>query len=262
VHLSFPDVLNALNQLADTTSSDFHRAALTEALDAVRFRQNIEAAIERHHKELGDVRRQARPSAGPGTAWTAEEDVQLRFDFEAGTSLDVIASRLGRTPVAVALRLHKPLGILTEQAVEEIRAARSRNQVRVDAPPADVASERSPGVASGPALVEARVTSDAVFDAAAGPAAVPEQVVAALASVSLTPAAEPSPEVASSESVAGVAPELTAAEDAAVRSVLAKYTPKGAPRATLRNYIESDKFAAKVRPEVLVWLRGELARIG
>lgn len=258
VRLPITDVLAALGQIAATTSNDIHRSALREALAAVQFRHAVEAALERHAPDQAP----ALTPATPGAAWSPQEDLQLRIAFESGMSLDAIAERHGREPLEVAVRLHKPLDLLTEQAVEEIRMARHRQRPRDAEQPVTVPA---PTAVAAPAPAPAPMPAPAPAPAPA-PVAAPAPAPVAAPEAAAVPAVAPAPPaapVAQAETPAapGAKPTLTAEEEKAVNSVLTKYTAKNAPKATLRSYIESEKFTAKVRPEVLAWLRAELDRL-
>jgi hypothetical protein len=286
-HLSALDVVAALGQLAAVTPGEIHRSALNVAISAVQFRDAIETAIEQHQHAQAQV----LAARGPGAAWDAQEDQHLRVAFESGMSLDAIAERHGRDPLEVAQRLHRPLGILTEQAVDEIRQARLRQRrdepllqanllpaelpasTPVAAPAPEVAAP--PPVAAAPIVAPAPVAPATAPTPVAAPAPAPAVVTVPMTTDSVpavveaaapvvAPVASP---VASLETPAAAAahaskPALTEAEDKAVQSVLTKFMAKNAPKAALRTYVDSDKFTTKVRPEVLVWMRAELDRLG
>lgn len=132
MHLPFPDVLAALDQMAAATSSETHRLALHAAIDAVHFQNAVKATLERCTEESARRAPPALPLTRPLEKWSLDEDVQLRLEFESGMSLDVIAAQHVRSPLEVAERLHNPLGLLTEQAVEDIRAARNRQRAKYE----------------------------------------------------------------------------------------------------------------------------------
>lgn len=277
MQLSFPDVLTALDQLATTTSSDYHRAALIEAMEAVRYRNTLDAALERHHREHRHVTTAVKTSAAEAGAWSNDEDSLLRIEFESGMTLDAIAVRHGRDPYQVAQRLHKPLGLVTAYAVDEIKAARIRHRPKENAPavqPAlSVAAETVEAPQATPAPIQAAPAAivtpvaqipapaeivEAVVVQPAIPAEPAQTVTSATVSPTTTEQSAPTVVEASTTSK----PTLTAEEEKAVNSVLTKYAAKNAPQATLRTYIESSRFASKLRPEVLDWLRAELNRLG
>lgn len=132
MHLPFPDVLAALDQMAAATSSETHRLALHAAIDAVHFQNAVKATLERCAEESARRAPPALPLTRPLEKWSLDEDVQLRLEFESGMSLDVIAAQHVRSPLEVAERLNNPLGLLTEQAVEDIRAARNRQRAKYE----------------------------------------------------------------------------------------------------------------------------------
>ena len=384
MQLPFPDVLAALDQLAAATSSETHRQALQAAIDAVHFQNAIEATLERHSLESSRRGGPALPLTRPLEKWSLDEDVQLRLEFESGMTLDVIAAQHVRSPLEVAERLHKPLGLLTEQAVEEIRVARSRQRAKfeyesaaggddgfdpefeeggygaidmgdeqlecvedaapaaipaapviapapvavsvapavtapvVTAPaapavaatpaPAPVAEVMAPAPPAAPApapvieqvpaqpevpvvampvAVAAIVTPVASAPAPASPPAaqvapapaavapaVPEQVaavptappaaepVAVAAAPVPSPAPAPAPAAPAASSAVGAKPALTSDEETTVAQIMAKYNSKNAPKIAVRDYVKSDRFTVKVRPEVQAWLLAELVRLG
>jgi hypothetical protein len=392
VQLPFQDVLTSLDQLAAATSSEAHRLALHAAIDAVHFKNAIEATLERNALESARRQGPALPLTRPLEKWSLDEDVQLRLEFESGMTLDVIAGQHVRTPLEVAERLHKPLGLLTEQAVEEIRAARNRQRAKYDyedsfaaemddgthgavdlgpehpmneddapdaeaphapefnepaaaplapvaAPepvvtpspvavphvaqpvqtPAPVVVAAAPVVVAAPAPVAVPAPMPAPVPTAVVapvPAPAPEAVVqtvtipevapvvaepapapAPIATVSPAPAvaaaapvapvletpapvvtvapAAPAPVVAPAEPVVVAVlavteqaaapagkPVLTPEEESTVAQIMTKFNSKNAPKNAVRDYVKSERFGLKVRPEVQAWLSAELIRLG
>lgn len=271
MHLSPNDILAALGQLAASTSNEIHRAALKEAMGAYQFRAAVESAMARHSRDQGAT----LAPKHPGAPWDAEEDLLLRASFEAGKSLDAIAARHGREPLEVAVRLHRPLGLLTEQAVDEIRSARARAKPTREMAMAcqalaGAAFATAPAVATQSQRPAPEAAADAPTSVVADAAPSAREVVVAEPVTAVPPqqpvVAEAAARVAGAAPVAASGaegrPEMSEDEEKAVTSVISRWSAKGAPKAALKQYIDSDKFAVKVTPEILEWLNAQLARMG
>lgn len=240
--------------LAATSHCPVHQQALYEALDALtvirEIRDLLGVANDRNW-----ARSRTEELRMEGAPWSQEEDELLVTSYEEGLALDEIAVMHERAPLEVAARLQTPLNRLTNQDLLLVEKARSQDLVCA-------ASSAGPPVTQNLASCE-----EAPLAKKAGPDAVlqPEVLkeVTCIESYQVPPASFGTglvEELPSELSIgkSSAKPAMTEAEEQLVNLVLTRYTAKNAPRTTLRLYIESEKFKAKVSSPVCDWLQKTL----